>query len=147
MGVTVRFAVPATMGPLAAGRRAVCSATEVEELVDAIAELPGRSVVIHHAGRPVTGNVFFDDRADVYDHELVAAVHAGWGYLRMWAVDDGDDSWILAGDPASPTFVSDESEFPSGTGVALPGVVAALREFLETARRPLCVDWVAEQVD
>ncbi|MCU1652088.1 MAG: hypothetical protein JWQ60_3237 [Pseudonocardia sp.] len=84
---------------------------------------------------------------DVYDHELVAAVHGDWGYLRMWAVDDGDDTWILAGDPASPTFVSDESEFPEGTGIPLLRLVGALREFLETGRRPLCLNWVAERGD
>jgi hypothetical protein len=145
--MTVHFTMPTSMGRRAVGQRGVSSAIEVDELVNAIAELPERSVVIHHAGRPVTGNVFFDDGVDVYDHELVAAVHGDWGYLRMWAVDDGDDTWILAGDPASPTFVSDESEFPEGTGVPLSRVVVALREFLETGRRPLCLNWVAEQGD
>jgi hypothetical protein len=43
--------------------------------------------------------------------------------------------------------VSDESEFPEGTGIPLLRLVVALREFLETGRRPLCLNWVAEQGD
>jgi hypothetical protein len=81
--MTVHFTVPTSMGRRAVGQRGVSSATELEELVNAIAELPERSVVIHHAGRPVTGNVFFDDGVDVYDHELVAAVHGDWGYAHV----------------------------------------------------------------
>ena len=140
--IEVRFAGAASEGVI---RRCLLSPViRADDLVAVVDGLPGRTAIINHGARPATGNIFFDDREGVYDHELIVAVRGSWGYMRMWDVDDGSGDWILAGDPTSPAFVGDVAEFPAGAGVPMSKWVVALTEFMVTARRPESLQWIAE---
>jgi hypothetical protein len=129
------------------GKRTVSSPNEVDSLIAAIAELPERTAVIYHTGRPPTGNVFFYDPQNIYDHELTITVNERWGYLRMWTIADGDHDWILRGSPDSPGITNSEVQFCAGSGVPIVMIAAALREFLASAQRPECVMWALTEAD
>lgn len=137
------WAARTTEGRWVGGRLEVSSATDVEQLMTAIAQPLAEAAIIYHGGRPMIRNPFFEDGEDVPDHEVEVGVRDGWGYIRMSTSDD-DDIWNLDGDPASPQYVQGESEFPAGSGLPLAQVSAALNAFLLTARRPECVPWVAD---
>jgi hypothetical protein len=140
--MTACWAAPTT-GNIGGGRRAVLSAAEVDELLDAISEFPAEAAIIYHEDRPMVQLPEIDD-GDFPDHTVEVAVRDGWGYLRMSIQGDGDCWWIIDGDPASPAYVQGESEFPAGSGVPVSEVAGALKEFLRTAHRPMSLRWAED---
>jgi Immunity protein Imm1 len=145
--MTVRLDIHSGMGGKRVAGKTIRSPVEVRQIV---AELNGASAsiaVINHLSRPATGNIIFYDGRCIYDHEVLVAINDDWGYLRMWALGDGDGTWIIDGHPSSPSIVNHAVEFPAGAGIPLPQLETALCEFLMTAARPQCIQWRAEHVD
>jgi hypothetical protein len=123
-------------------RRQISSAADVEALLFALACEPlAEAAFIVHQQRPLVPDPITEDGTLVHDHELIVAARDGWGYMHMWTIDD-PNTWILRGDPTSPRYVQGESEFPAGTAVPVAQLAQALHEFLTTAQRPQCVEWV-----
>ncbi|MFC5054314.1 Imm1 family immunity protein [Saccharothrix xinjiangensis] len=73
------------------------------------------------------------------DHEVVTAVHERFGFLLFST--EGHTA-RLDGDPASAAWTTPGGHrFPAGSGVAVPTLIEAITEFLDTQERPTCVTW------
>lgn len=107
---------------------------EVDELIRRLSEPNAGPASIWHEHRELA-----DESTGMLDHDVIAAVDGGYGYLSHFDVDH--DFAVLEGDPESPGLTSEDIEFPAGSGVAVGVLAAALKDFLETASRPKVVDW------
>ncbi|CAM00537.1 immunity protein Imm1 of predicted polymorphic toxin system [Saccharopolyspora erythraea NRRL 2338] len=107
---------------------------QVDELIRRLAEPAAGPATIWHEGRKLA-----DTGSGMLDHDVVAAVRGGYGYLGY--IDADHDYAVLAGDPASPEVHAEDADFPAGSGVAPEQLAAALREFLATGLRPENVTW------
>lgn len=106
----------------------------IDDLIARLAEPNAGAATIWHEARELA-----DTATGMLDHDVAAAVSNGFGYLSHIDVDH--DYAVLDGDPDSPQLSTDDVEFPAGSGVGLPVLAAALREFLETGRRPSSLEW------
>ncbi|WP_369785235.1 Imm1 family immunity protein [Saccharomonospora xinjiangensis] len=93
------------------------------------------SIRLVHDKRPL-----WDAEQGVTDHDVVAAVVDGFGYLSHRDRDDAKAYPV--GVPGSPGCEFDDEDFPAGSGLSLEQFTAALVEFLHTAKRPTNVRWV-----
>lgn len=112
----------------------VTEASEVEGLITRLAEPGAGAATVWHEGREP---VDVDD--DMLDHDVVALISGGYGYLSY--IDADHDYAVLDGDAASPAWSGEDVDFPAGSGVAPTVLADALREFLETGSRPEAVRW------
>jgi hypothetical protein len=120
------------------GRRmTVTTPDEADTLVRMLAEDTAGAATIEHHNREQS--VFMGEPSP--DHVLSAGVWQGFGYLQY--VDTDHELAHPLGDPNSPIYHSDSSEFDAGTGVPIETLAKALKEFLATAQRPTCVEWRA----
>jgi hypothetical protein len=94
------------------------------------------AAMAHHSDHPQAYN---EDLGEVPDHDMTIGVWQGFGYLSFADLDH--DLAYPDGVPDSPGFAADYAEYPTGSGVTLQDLRAALVEFLETAQRPTRVDW------
>lgn len=106
----------------------------VDELIRRLGEPGAGPASVWHEGRELA-----DESTGMLDHDVVAAISGGYGYLSHF--DAEHDFAVLAGDPDSPGLHHEDVDFPAGSGVAPEVLAAALREFLETGTRPKTADW------
>ncbi|MEU6152292.1 Imm1 family immunity protein [Actinosynnema sp. NPDC047251] len=127
----------------AADESTVDSPQDVDALLRRLAEPGAGPAVIEHQDRPLLddteGLLGAPGQTKIPDHDVAAAIHAGFGYLTY--ADPDHDYSTLVGDPGSPEYRSEYVDYPAGTGVPVEALGAALKDFLATAARPTCVEW------
>ncbi|MFR9731550.1 Imm1 family immunity protein [Saccharopolyspora sp. MS10] len=134
MTITAVWSIASTADANAGDGLTLTEPGEVDELVRRLAEPGAGPATIWHEGRELA-----DSATQMLDHDVIAAVSGGYGYLSHFDADH--DFAVLAGDPESPALSSEDVEFPAGSGVAPEVLAAALRDFLDTGRRPRAVEW------
>ncbi len=112
----------------------VTDPVELDGLVGRLSEPNAGAASIWHEGREPA-----DPDTGMLDHDVLAAVDGGFGYLSY--IDTEHDLAVLDGSVDSPALPVEDLEFPAGSGVPMGAFTAALREFLATGRRPECVVW------
>ncbi|MFT7836670.1 Imm1 family immunity protein [Saccharothrix sp. BKS2] len=116
---------------------------DVDALLSRLAEPgAGPAVLEHHDRDLVTdteGLLGAPGGAELPDHDVVAAVHDGHGYLAY--ADPEHDQSTPEGDPGSPGHRSEYVDFPAGSGVPVEVLAAALKDFLATGQRPTTLRW------
>ncbi|MCA1190401.1 MULTISPECIES: Imm1 family immunity protein [Saccharopolyspora] len=134
MTITAVWSIASTADANAGDGLSVTEPGEVDDLVRRLAEPNAGPATIWHEGREPA-----DSATGMLDHDVIAAVSGGYGYLSH--IDTDHDYAVLDGDPESPALISEDAEFPAGSGVDPAVLAAALRDFLETGRRPKAVEW------
>ncbi|GAB3285440.1 Imm1 family immunity protein [Parasphingorhabdus pacifica] len=134
MTITAVWPISSTTDANAGDGVTITEPAGIDDLIDRLAEQNAGAATIWHESRELA-----DAEAGMLDHDVAAAVAGGYGYLSH--IDVEHDFAVLAGDPESPELITDDVEFPAGSGVRLPVLATALREFLETGRRPSSVEW------
>ncbi len=119
----------------------------VEDFVASLAEASADDAYIEHMGRP--RQIDPDEGDEVGDHVLYLAVRDCWGYIRYLGPVAGHpeitDAMVPVGDPKSPmTHGTFNVDYLPTTGVSLPLLKRALKEFIETAELPTCLTWAKE---
>lgn len=112
----------------------VTESTELDGLVTRLAEPNAGAATIWHEGREPA-----DPETGMLDHDVLAAIDGGYGYLSY--IDTEHDLAVLDGDADSPSLSVEDLDFPAGSGVSVEVFTAALREFLDTGSRPESVTW------
>ncbi|MFD1150160.1 Imm1 family immunity protein [Saccharothrix hoggarensis] len=127
----------------AADELTVSAPEDVDTLLSRLAEPGAGPAVIEHQDRELItdteGLLGSPGSTKIPDHDVAAAIHAGFGYLTY--ADPDHDYSTLQGDPASPEYRSEYVDYPAGAGVPVGVLAAALKDFLATAQRPTCVEW------
>ena len=127
----------------AADELTVSTPEDVDALLARLAEPDAGPAVIEHLDRDLItdteGLLGAPGATKIPDHDVVAAVRGGFGYLTY--ADPEHDSSTLEGEAASPELRSEHVDYPAGAGVAVEVLATALKDFLATARRPSCVRW------
>lgn len=134
MTITAVWSISSTADANAGDGLTITEPSEIDDLIARLAEPNAGAATIWHEGRELA-----DSSTGMLDHDVAAAVANGFGYLSY--IDADHDFAVLDGDPGSPALNTEDAEFPAGSGVALPMLAAALRDFLETGQRPDRVDW------
>ncbi|MEU6129990.1 Imm1 family immunity protein [Saccharopolyspora sp. NPDC047091] len=134
MTITAVWSIASTADANAGDGLSVTEPGEVDDLVRRLSEPNAGPATIWHEGREPA-----DSATGMLDHDVIAAVSGGYGYLSH--IDTDHDYAVLDGDPESPALISEDAEFPAGSGVDPAVLAAALRDFLATGRRPKAVEW------
>lgn len=134
MTITAVWPITSAADANAGDGMTITEPAEIEELIRRLAEPNAGAATIWHESRELA-----DTATGMLDHDVVVAVAHDFGYLSH--IDADHDFAVLCGDPQSPALQTDDVDFPAGSGVALPVLSAALRDFLETGQRPSSVDW------
>lgn len=127
----------------AADQLTVTEPEDVDTLLARLAEPGAGPAVVEHLDRDLItdteGLLGAPGRTKIPDHDVAAAVHAGYGYLTY--ADPDHDYAPLQGEPDSPAHHTEYVDYPAGSGVPVELLATALKDFLATARRPECVAW------
>ncbi|MBW4716218.1 Imm1 family immunity protein [Saccharothrix obliqua] len=145
MSFTAVWPTTDAAGAESADEMTVETPDDVDALLRRLAEPGAGPAVVEHRERDLIedteGLLGPPGKTRIPDHDVAAAVHAGYGYLTY--ADPDHDYATLAGEPNSPGYRSEYVDFPAGAGVPVVVLAAALKEFLATARRPGDVAWTA----
>ena len=134
MTITAVWTITSTRDANAGDGLTIDEPDQIDELVKRLSEPAAGPATIWHEGRKLA-----DTASGMLDHDVVAAVEGGYGYLGY--IDADHDYAVLDGDPASPEVHAEDTDFPAGSGVAPERLAEALREFLATGLRPAGVAW------
>ncbi len=134
MTITAVWPISSEQDPNAGDSMTITDPGEIETLVSRLSEPTAGAAAVWHEGRELA-----DEDAQMHDHDVMALVSEGYGYLSY--IDADHDYAVLDGDPASPAWNGEDVDFPEGSGVSPETLAEALREFLDTGQRPESVEW------
>ncbi|GAB3139113.1 hypothetical protein GCM10027290_07670 [Micromonospora sonneratiae] len=127
-------------GEESGGEMTVHTPDDVDTLIAALGQPGATAALVQHQKRPM---VHDEDLGEIPDHDMTIGVWQRYGYLSFADLDH--EYMYLDGEPNSPRFAGDYTEYPTGSGVSLATLRVALVEFLESAQRPTCVAWQEPQ--
>ncbi|MDR7302993.1 Imm1 family immunity protein [Haloactinomyces albus] len=134
MTITAVWPISSSEDPNAGDGRTVTEPEEIDDLIRRLSEPNAGPATIWHEGREPA-----EADTEMLDHDVLAVVHNGYGYLAY--IDAGNDFAVLDGDADSPGCEGEDIDFPEGSGVSTGVLAEALREFLRTGQRPTSVHW------
>ncbi|GAA1312674.1 Imm1 family immunity protein [Saccharothrix xinjiangensis] len=116
---------------------------DVDALLARLAEPGAGPATLEHAERDLItdteGLLGAPGDTRIPDHDVVTAVHGGYGYLTY--ADPEHDYAVLRGRADSPAHHTEHVDYPAGSGVPVGELAAALKDFLATGERPTAVEW------
>ncbi|PPK70324.1 Imm1 family immunity protein [Actinokineospora auranticolor] len=136
MTIEVGWGIDHADGTFGGDRMSLRTAADVEEFVRRLGGDGAGVAWVNHKGRSL-----WNAELGIPDHEVFAAVYAGFGYFSYQ--DPTVDKCYPVGLPDSPEVEYDDDDFPPGSGVSTTLLTRAVAEFLATKARPTCLDWTS----
>ncbi|MFD7658089.1 Imm1 family immunity protein [Actinosynnema sp. NPDC059797] len=143
MSFTAVWPISDPDNPDAADSLGVGAPEDVDALLARLAEPGAGPATLEHLERDLItdteGLLGAPGATRIPDHDVVTAVHDGYGYLTY--ADPEHDYAVLSGEPGSPAHRTEDVDYPAGSGVPVEVLAAALKDFLATGGRPTAVEW------